>query len=72
MEVARGRTMRRTAVTAVVLVASVSLAAVLPAAAIAAASAPTPDIGVAVPMSAVGSAEGRAFVPVQRFWSARR
>ena len=64
--------MRRTALAAAILVTSVSLAAVLPAAAVAAASAPTPDVGAAVPVSAVGSAEGRAFVPVLRFWSAQR
>ena len=32
----------------------------------------TPDVGIPMPSSVVGSAEGRAFVPVQRFWSARR
>jgi poly-gamma-glutamate capsule biosynthesis protein CapA/YwtB (metallophosphatase superfamily) len=68
MEATQGGTMRRTALAAAILATSVTIAAVLPAAA----APTTPDVNVPMPPSVVGSAEGRAFVPVQRFWSARR
>ncbi len=54
---------------AVAILVTLALLAALPAAAVVGA---TPGVEVALPVAVEASADGQVFVPVQRFWSARR
>ena len=68
MNVAPAGTNGATALAVAILV-TLGLLAALPAAAVVGA---TPSVEVALPVAVEASAEGQVFVPVQRFWSARR